>query len=117
MASSLTTTLARGQLEQLHREQPGDAELVGDPQRQLLRGRGGLVRQSGRRGEHLDALAVGLHGLHDRPAAACPNGERATSAASSLRIDTRCSAISGMPAARSSSTSSGVGSSHTPRPS
>ena len=42
-------------------------------------------------------------------AAAWPNGERATSAASSRRIGTRSSAISGVPAASSSATSSGVG--------
>ena len=52
-------------------------------------------------------------------AAACPWGERATCTASSRRIVTACSAISGVPAASSCATSAGSGpsSSHTPRPS
>ena len=52
-------------------------------------------------------------------AAACPYGERATCTASSRRIVTACSTISGVPEPSSCATRSGEGpsSSHTPRPS
>ena len=40
---------------------------VGDPQGELLGGRGGARVQARRRGEDLDALPVALHRLHHRP--------------------------------------------------
>ena len=45
---------------------------VGDPEGELLGGRGGRRVQVGRRGEHLDALPVALHRLHDRPRRGLP---------------------------------------------
>jgi hypothetical protein len=56
-----------GPLEQLDGQQAGDAQLGGDPQRHLLRPRGHARIQAGCRREHLNALAILLHGLHHRP--------------------------------------------------
>ena len=83
---------------------------VGDPQRQLLglrrRGPGSSPGAGASTCTHWpSACTVSTTGQ----AAACPNGERATSAASSRRIGTARSTINGVPAASSSATSSGSG--------
>jgi hypothetical protein len=58
---------AVGRLEQLHGEHPDDAEPVGDPDGQLLRGGGAGVVEPRRGDEDLVADALPLDGLDHRP--------------------------------------------------
>lgn len=58
---------AVGRLEELDGEHPHRTQFGGQPQRQLLRGRGRVAGQLWRGRDHLDADAVALHRLDHRP--------------------------------------------------
>ena len=57
-------------LEKFDGEHTNDAQLISDPQRQLLGGSSQLIGQPGRGRQHGDADALALNGFHDRPGCA-----------------------------------------------
>ena len=94
IASSLTSSPAA--VRRIDREKAGHPELSATS-RASPRSRPRGPRRGRARGDHLAANAVALHSLHDREAAPCSCGERATSAASSRSNLTCSSAISASP--------------------